>query len=160
MGLLELDAENIVQAVQAWQPGPCLSEARCQASLCAFLQKQFARSTFLVEHPVGEGRADIYAQLRTFLGKGADVVVELKYDLMDRSEYLRLKEQIDEYIGNSSAEIVVLLCGKTKPEWVEKIRQYLAKLVSDRWFYRAYVVTKPITVRGKDGRFLPAAASA
>jgi hypothetical protein len=124
MGLLELDAENIVQAVQAWQLGPCLSEARCQASLRAFLQKQFARSTFarstfLVEHPVGEGRADIYAQLRT-----------------------------------------LLLCGKTKPEWVEKIRQYLAKLVSDRWFFRAYVVSKPITVRGKDGRFLPAAAPA
>ena len=160
MGLLKLDAEDIVQAAQAWQPGPCLSEARCQASLCTFLQQRFERSTFLVEHPVGEERADIFAQLRSSVGRGADVIVELKYNLLDRNEYLRLKGQIDEYVGNSSAEIVVLLCGETKPEWVENLKEYLAKLVCNRWFYKAIVDTKPITVRGKNGRFLPAAATA
>lgn len=159
MGLLELDAEDIELAVKEWQPGPCLSEARCKASLAKSLQRRFVRSTFRLEHPVGEGRADIFAELRTRWSKGAAVIIELKYNLTDRSEYLRLKGQLDEYVGNSSAEIVVVLCGSTKPEWVEKIRAYLDKLVADRFFYKARVAPKSITVRGKDGRFLPATAN-
>jgi hypothetical protein len=160
MGLLGIDAENIVLAIEEWPPGPCLSEARCQGSLANWLQRRFVHSTFHLEHPVGEGRADIFAELRTRWCKGADVIIELKYNLTDRSEYLRLKGQLDEYVGNSSAEIVVVLCGSTKPEWVTKIRAYLDKLVAERFFYKARVVTKSIIVRGRDGRFLPASVSA
>lgn len=156
MGILELDAKDIVLAVNEWQPGPCLSEARCQASLVNWLRQQFAHSIFRLEHPVGEGRADIFAELSTRWFKGADVIVELKYDLTDRSEYLRLKGQLDEYVGNSSAEIVVVLCGSTRPEWVQKVRVYLDKLVAHRFFFKARVVTKQIAVRAKDGRFVPA----
>lgn len=156
MGMFEVDAEDVVLAVKEWQPGPCLSEARCQASMLKCLQQKFVHSTFCIEHPVGEGRADIFAKLATRWSKGADVIVELKYNLTDRSEYLRLKGQLDEYVGNSPAEIVVVLCGDTRPEWIAKVRMYLAKLVADRLFYKALVVTKPIVIRGKNGRFVPA----
>lgn len=156
MGVLELDADDVVQAVKEWEPGSCFSEARCQASLLRYLRKKFPSSTFLPEHPVGKGRADIYAEFRTWLGPGAKVIIELKYDLQDRNEYLRLLGQLQEYVGMSQAEVVVVLCGETRENWATIILARLSELVSSRWFYKAFVTTKALSGRSKDGRFLPA----
>ena len=158
MGVIELDADDVVEAVKGWCPGPCLSEARCQASLLRYLQMRFPRSTFSLEYPIGDGRADIFAEFRTRLGPGAKVIVELKYNLNDRNEYLRLLGQLQEYVGMSTAEVVVVLCGETRSEWAEQILARLTKLVESRWFYKAFVITKPISARGTNGRFLPAQA--
>lgn len=158
MGFIELDADDVVEAVKGWSPGPCFSEARCQVSLLRYLQAKFPRSIFSIEHRIGDGRADIYAELRTRLGPGAKVIIELKYNLSDRNEYLRLLGQLQEYVGMSTAEVVVVLCGETKREWADQILARLSKLVESRWFYKAFVITKSISARGTNGRFLPAQA--
>src|SRR5688572_9345206 len=103
MGLTELDADDVVAAVEGWSAGPCHSEFRCQASLLRHLRAKFPRSTFSPEYEIGGGRADIYAELRTIFGPGAKVIIELKYNLTDRSEYLRLLGQLQEYVGVSTA---------------------------------------------------------
>lgn len=158
MGLIELDADDVVEAVKNWSPGPCFSESRCQAALLKYLQAKFPRSTFRTEYAIGDGRADIYVEFRTRLGAGAKVIIELKFNLSDRSEYLRLLGQIQEYVGMSTAEVVVVLCGDTKAGWAEQIQSRLSTLVEGRWFYKAFVMTKPISARGQNGRFLPAQA--
>lgn len=154
MGILELDSANIVDAIDRWRPGPFFTEQRYQASLARFLQGEYPRSRFLLEHAVGRGRADIFACMcgRT---KGANVIIELKYELLARNEYLRLVGQLHEYVDSSSAEIVVVLCGATKQEWRSQLQSHLNKLVADRWFYKAFVVAKAIKHRDRDGRFLP-----
>jgi hypothetical protein len=158
MGAFELDAMDVVKAVEAWNPGQCFEEKSCQVSLRKYLQNAYPESTFEKEYEVGEGRADIYVEFKTRWGPGAKVIIELKYNLKDRSEYLRLLGQLQEYIFVSEAELVVVLCGETKGEWEKRVRTHLEKLASHRFFKRVFVVSKAVTARAKDGRFLPASA--
>jgi len=145
-----------MKAVQEWNSGPCFDEKACQNSLAKFLRNRFPDSTFRPEYAVGEGRADIFVEFKTKLGPGAKVIIEIKYNLKDRNEYLRLLGQLQEYIFVSEAEVVVVLCGETKGEWESRVRTHLEKLTQHRFFKRALVVSRAVTARGKSGRFLAA----
>lgn len=158
MGMLDLDADDIKEAVTRWQPGQVFSEADAQASLHTFLQSEFPRSRFHREHPVGNGFADIYAEFATWLGKGAEVIVEVKYQLTDRSECLRAIGQLHAYAHGSSAELVFVLCGPTRPDLISELKAQAARLVENRLFFKVHVLHKPIELRGLDGRFIPVQA--
>lgn len=160
MGILELDAEDVVEAIELWEPGPCFTEARCRESLFLFLQRCFRRKDLGKEVQVNRGRADIMITLKGAFGTtGAPVAIELKYDLLSTSEYNRLLGQISEYI-RAKVELVVVLCGRTKQEFVDGIVAHMRALTGvGRFAFKGYVFCRAVGRRSASGRFLPGNAT-
>jgi hypothetical protein len=63
MGFWELDADDVVEAIKSWEPGPCFTEARFQESLFCFLENRFRRKDLGKEVQVNRSRADIMITL-------------------------------------------------------------------------------------------------
>lgn len=156
MGFWELDAENVVKAVKEWIPGPVFTEERCRDSLFNFLLEKFPKQSLTKEEPVSTGRADIMIKLKDWLGvAGATVAIEMKYNLTDANEYKRLIGQMAEYIRDKY-ELIVVLCGNTKPEFAEGVLKHMTTLsAAGRFAFKGYVVQKPVGKRTDKGKFLP-----
>lgn len=152
MGFVENDSDDVVEAIGKWDPGTAFSERRCRDSLAAHLRAIFPKAKITVEHPMGRGRADIFIDLKDWTGFGAKVVVELKYDLTSVNEYRRLVGQIADYAGVS--EVVIVLCGKTDQKLAAAVLEHLGTHTSKRLFGKGYVVQKPFSARGPNGRFV------
>jgi hypothetical protein len=75
------------------------------------------------------------------------------------NECNRLVGQIGGYV-ESGADIVVLLCGETKPELAQCLYKRLATFRGEKVFRKGHVLTMPLTIRGPDCRFLPGEATA
>ena len=117
MGLFVYDADDVVEAVEEWQV-KCSTEEEYEDSLGRHLNQRFGKPIFHRQYFVGKSRADIFVQ---FQG-GAAVAIELKCDLVDRLEYLRLIGQIYEYLNVSDVELVVILCGRNDPALEKLVR--------------------------------------
>ena len=154
MGFIEHDAETVVQAISDWNPGISFSEATCHRALAQHLRIKFPRKAVLVEHPIGRGRADIFIDFKDWTGFGAKVVVELKYDLQTLNEYHRLVGQLGDYVGIADADVLVVLCGKTKAELASLVLQRVRDLTATKIFRKGAVIVKPFTARGTSGRFI------
>jgi hypothetical protein len=115
MGLFVYDADDVVGAVEEWQ-AKCSTEEEYEDSLARHLNGKFGKPIFHRQYFVGKSRADIFVQ---FQG-GAAVAIEVKCNLVDRLEYLRLIGQIYEYLNVSDVELVIVLCGENDPS-IEKL---------------------------------------
>lgn len=155
MGWFEKDADDVAAATKKWVTGPFLSEAQCRDSLAKHLQDCFPRFKVEVEFRVGMQIADIFIDFKNSFGDGARVVVELKYDLQEMNECNRLVGQIGGYV-DSGADVVVLLCGETKPELVDCVVKRLATFANEKFLRKGRVLMAPLTIRGPDGRFVAA----
>jgi hypothetical protein len=158
MGILEYDADDLVEAIKEWTPGPAFSEARCADSLRRHLNTRFAPRVVAREHRVGRGRADLFISFKDALGFGANVAIELKFGLTTMNEYHRLIGQLADYVHHG-LEVVVVLCGPTSAELSKQVTTRLDTLCSERVFFKRHVVVKPVGPRTPDGRFLPAGAA-
>lgn len=159
MGLFEYDADDVAAAIRSWVTGPFLTEARCRDSLAAHLRRCFPKEEIKVEFRTGMQIADIFVDFKDFFRGGNKVVVELKYDLQEMNECNRLVGQIGGYV-ESGADVVVLLCGRTKSELAQCVASRLNTFTGERFFRKGRVLTVPLTIRGSDGRFVPAQAAA
>jgi hypothetical protein len=154
MGLIELDADDVVAAIQQWVPGPLFSEARCQDALFRFLKRRFPKKVLTMEERVGPGRADIVVRLKDWTGFGATVVIELKYGLTTANEYRRLVGQVADYI-KEKMEVVVVLCGPTSSTLASRVKDHMRTLAADKVWFKGHVLTKPVAERTTGGHFLP-----
>src|SRR5688572_17282373 len=108
MGLLEVDADDIVAKLANWAPTNATTEKDCQIQLAALLHKLFPKDIFEAEYHLGTTRADLRVHFHNY---GAQVVVEVKYGLDSRNEYHRLIGQIWTYVEEWKHEVVLVLCG-------------------------------------------------
>ena len=154
-GFWELDADDVVEAIKSWKPGPCFAEARFRESLFCFLENRFRRKNLGKEVQVRRGRADIMITLHGVLGDvGAPVAIELKYNLTSTNEHNRLLGQISEYI-RAKVELIVVLCGKTKAEFVVGIAAHMGALSGvGRFAFKGYVIQKAVGRSAESARFL------
>jgi hypothetical protein len=140
MGWFEKDADDVAAAIKSWVTGPFLSEARCRDSLARHLQACFPAHKVELEFRMGMQIADIFIDFRNWIGDGTRVVVELKYDLQEMNECNRLVGQIGGYI-DSGSDVVVLLCGETKPELAQCVVKRLATFTGEKLFRKGQVFT-------------------
>jgi hypothetical protein len=158
MGFFEYDADDVAEALKSWGTGPFLTEAHCRDSLAKHRARCFPQKNVEVEVRIGTQIADIFIDFRDLIGAGAKVVVELKYALQEMNGCNRLVGQIGGYIA-SGADVVLLLCGETKPELTQCVLRRLETFKRERFFRKGCVLTAPLIIRGPDGRFVPAQAS-
>ena len=154
MGFFELDADDVVEAIKEWLPGPVFTEQRCREALFNFLRDRFPKKGLTKEEPITHGRADIMVKLKDWTGLGATVAIELKYALTATNEYKRLIGQIAEYI-KEGLEVIVVLCGKSKDEFVSGVKEHMQTLSSGKFAFKGHVIQKSVGERAGKGQFLP-----
>jgi hypothetical protein len=152
MGFLELDVDDIRRVVESWAPGPeCFSEARYRESLLKHLKEAFPKKRFHAEFKMGNGRADIFVDFEDWTGFGAKVLIELKCNLTTQNACNRLIGQLAHYVN--FGEVIVVLCGETKPAFVAVVTKSLAAFRDQKGSLKGHVLQKPFAARAKSGRF-------
>jgi hypothetical protein len=113
--------ENVIQLAQEWEPEVLPTEAKYRDSLIAFLRQRMKPDTKIESEyrPCGT-TTDIYVQQSGFLGS-SDVFVELKRNLTQKSLLDRLIGQLECLLPKKN-NIIVVLCGETKPALVARLK--------------------------------------
>lgn len=135
LGIFEVDADNVRDAVARWNPDAGASESVFELQLYNFLHTSFPAAVFQRQYAKGRTRADIYVEFRD----GAHVAVEVKCNLNQRGDYHRLLGQTYEYLTEWKAEVVVVLCGETETSVAKLVEQYI-ELISAATSRKAHVV--------------------
>jgi hypothetical protein len=156
VGFFEVDADDVLEVIEQWAPGPVFTEQRCREALFSFLTERLSKHGLSKEAPVSHGRADIMVKLKGLGGtEGATVAIEVKYGLTTNNEYKRLIGQMAEYIRDKF-ELVVVLCGNTKPEFLAGVKEHMKTLApSGRAFFKGHVIQKAVGERTGKGHFRP-----
>jgi len=129
MGWIDNDADDVVEMIEAWRPGPLGVEAAYEDALYTYISKKLgkghvARRQFWAAN----SRADI---LIDFGDDDPKVAVELKADLTDRNEYHRVLGQMWTYATDCQCDAVLVLCGKCDPALVKLAENYV-EFLNDR----------------------------
>lgn len=142
MGFLEMDVDDVVEALEQWVPIPNASrEKDFEEDLYRFLNEKFPSHVFQQQYKMGNTSADLFVEFRG----GARVAVEVKASLTDRNEYHRLLGQAITYLREWKTEVVFVLCGACDPALTKLARDHIVFLNANT-SKKARFVAKALTV--------------
>jgi len=113
--------ESVYKLVKEWQPRLLPTELQYRNSLTALLRERLPKAKIETEYRHSGTTIDIYVKQPGFLGS-TEVFVELKRNLLQKSQLDRLVGQI-ESLQPGKNPIVVILCGETNPALVTRFKE-------------------------------------
>ncbi|MBZ0116343.1 MAG: hypothetical protein K8H88_05095 [Sandaracinaceae bacterium] len=125
MGVFQVDADNIRDALKTWKPASLKTEAQYEKAIYEHLHAAFPGEVIHRQYANAKTKADLYVD---FKNGGARVVTEVKCKLASRGEYHRLIGQSWEYLREWKCELVVCLCGDNDPALVKLAAEALGFL--------------------------------
>jgi len=134
--------EEVDKLVREWQPLALPTEFQYRNALIVLLRERLKRAKIEPEYRHKGTTIDIYVRQPGFLGS-SEVFVELKRNLLQKSQYDRLVGQIESLEPGKNA-IVVVLCGETNPSLVTRFRDKYE--ITDGPQFRVILSDEPITV--------------
>ncbi|HSA96759.1 MAG TPA: hypothetical protein VLJ16_11965 [Acidobacteriota bacterium] len=117
---------EVKKAIGAWFPEMCESEADYEDSLYEFLHEHFNDVQITKQYGIGRSRAD--------LNVGDRVLIEIKKDLQNKTDYDRLIGQLADYMKWKGATII-LLVGRADPNLKKELIQHAKDRGSFRTLY-------------------------
>lgn len=111
---------NLCRAINEWTPQDFQSERQYRDSLAAHIRECAPDARVVCEYRHLGTTTDIYVEWEGFLGSG-HVFIELKRDLIRKSEFNRLVGQITD-LRPEKHNIIVVLCGKTAPDMLARLK--------------------------------------
>jgi hypothetical protein len=113
--------ENVVKLIEEWHPEALPKELAYRDALAALLRLRLKDAQVEKEYRHAGTTIDIYVKQRGFFSS-SEVFVELKRDLLRKTELDRLVGQIESLQPGKNA-LIVLICGETSPSLVARFRQ-------------------------------------
>lgn len=123
MGLIDYDADDVVEMIEMWRPEALDNEVAYEDALYTYLSGRLkkghaARRQFWAAN----SRTDIMID---FGDDNPKVAIELKANLTDRNEYHRVLGQMWTYSTDCECDAVLVLCGKCDPALVKLAQEYV-----------------------------------
>lgn len=135
--------ENIIKLVREWQPGALPTELKYRDSLIAFFRDHLKDSKLETEYRHCGTTVDIYVKQSGFFGS-TEVFIELKRNLLQKTQLDRLVGQV-EALQPKKNNIIVVLCGETKPALAMRFKEKYAIEGFTSWgWLLALVVKAPV----------------
>jgi hypothetical protein len=113
--------EDVEKLVKEWQPPALPTELQYRNALITLLRERLKMAKIEPEYRHKGTTIDIYVKQPGFLGY-SEVFVELKRNLLQKSQYDRLVGQIESLEPVKNA-IIVVLCGETNPSLVTRFKE-------------------------------------
>jgi hypothetical protein len=113
--------DNVIKAAKEWQPQLLPTELKYRNSLTTFLRGRLRDAKIETEYRHSGTTIDIYVKQSGFLG-ASEVFIELKRNLLHKTQLDRLVGQIESLQPGKNA-IVVILCGETNPALVSRFNE-------------------------------------
>jgi hypothetical protein len=134
-----LDVDAIEKVMAAWKvPADATKEKDCETALREFLHAAFPKDAFQRQYQQGNTSADLRVKAE---GSKAQIAIELKYQLVKRSEYHRLIGQLWTYVTEWEHDAVLVLCGDCDTTLVRQAERFGAFL-SEHTPHKVRVVSK------------------
>ena len=112
----------LVSALERWSPKPASTEKVCQEQLANCLRVIAPDARVEREYLHCGCKIDVYISHKTVLGATREVFIEAKLNLSSENEVKRLIGQI-ELMTPAENDIILILFGKTKPEFLGRLRE-------------------------------------
>jgi hypothetical protein len=113
---------TILKLVQEWQPGTLGTELKYRDSLAALLREKLGEAAKIEKEYRHSGTTiDIYVKQQGFFSS-SEVFIELKRNLLHKSDLDRLVGQI-ESLQPGRNTIIIVLCGETNPALVGRLKE-------------------------------------
>ena len=134
----------VERVVGDWNPGTFANEKEYRDSLYTCIRDSVPKAYVEREYRHLGTTTDIYVRHSWWVISQTEVFVELKLDLQGKGEFDRLLGQITE-INPRKRQVLVVLCGDTKTEWYDRLREIHKDLIYDEVYDNATfaVVLKP-----------------
>jgi hypothetical protein len=137
---MPLALESAIKLIEEWQPGELPSEAKYRDSLAAFFRARLGKATVETEYRHHGTTTDIFVKQPGLVFGDTEVFVEMKRNLVSKTELDRLVGQI-ERLNPKKTHIIVLLCGETKPELADRLKEQYRDYLWSGWSMR--LILKP-----------------
>lgn len=134
--------DYVDKLVREWQPQALPTELQYRNSLITFLRERLKDAQIEPEYRHKGTTTDIYVKQTGLLGS-SEVFIELKRNLLQKSQYDRLVGQIESLEPGKNA-IVVALCGETNPSLVTRFKEKYG--ITDGPDWGVIIRDEPITV--------------
>ena len=138
--------EDVDKLVKEWQPQTLATELQYRNSLIALLRERLKKAKVEPEYRHKGTTIDIYVKQPGLLGS-SEVFVELKRNLLQKSQYDRLVGQVESLEPGKNA-IVVVLCGETNPSLVTRFKEKYE--ITDDLEFEIIISDEPIIVVVKE----------
>jgi hypothetical protein len=119
--------DNVTKLVKEWQPQVLPTELKYRDSLVTVLRGRLRDATVETEYRHSGTTIDIYVKQSGYFGGSTEVFVELKRNLLQKTELDRLVGQI-ESLRPGKNSIVVILCGQTNPMLASRFKEKYKEL--------------------------------
>jgi len=134
--------EDVGKLVREWQPPALPTELQYRNALVTLLRERLKKAKIEPEYRHKGTTIDIYVKQPGLLGS-SEVFVELKRNLLQKSQYDRLVGQIESLEPGKNA-IVVVLCGETNPSLVTRFKEKYE--ITDGLQLGVIISAEPMTV--------------
>jgi hypothetical protein len=114
-------SDKVVKLVNEWKPDICPTELKYRDSLVRFLRSKMDGATIETEYRHQGTTTDIYVKVPS-LFSASETFVELKRNLLQKSQLDRLVGQLEQ-LRPSKNYIVVVLCGETNPALLTRLKE-------------------------------------
>ncbi len=118
-------SKSVYDLIKEWQPGELATELKYRDSLAALLREKLGNATIETEYRHSGTTTDIFVKQPGFLSSN-EAFIELKRNLLHKSQLDRLVGQIETLQPNKN-RIIVILCGETNPTLVGRLKEKYKK---------------------------------
>jgi hypothetical protein len=133
--------DNVLKLIKEWQPEAQPSEIKYRDALTVVLRERLKEAKVEKEYRHAGTTIDIYVKQSGFWGD-SEVFVELKRNLLQKTQLDRLVGQVESLQPRRNA-LIVVLCGDTNPALETRFREKY-KLTNDLFAPATFtLVTKP-----------------
>ena len=111
---------KVIDLIESWRPRSCETEKEFEKSLMRHLEKNLEKAEIIQQYAAGRLRGDIVVD-----GK---ILIEIKQDLDSTGKLQRLLGQIELYNSKWNGQVVVVLCGESKRDLLQVVRDKINAL--------------------------------
>lgn len=113
--------DNVHKLIKEWRPDALPTELKYRDSLVTFLRERLKDSHLEKEYRHSGTTIDIYVKQSGFWGP-SEVFIELKRNLLQKTQLDRLVGQVESLRPGKNA-LIVVLCGETNPSLEVRFRE-------------------------------------
>jgi hypothetical protein len=113
--------ESVLKVVKEWQPAALPGELKYRDSLTTLLRERLKAAKIETEYRHAGTTIDVYVQESGFFGP-TEVFIELKRNLLHKTQLDRLVGQVESLNPNKNA-VIVILCGDSNPALVARFKE-------------------------------------
>lgn len=113
-----------------WTPDPMGSEQEYQEDIEPFLRAVLPEEAVLAREYMHLGsKLDFYVRLQGWIRRH-EIAIEMKANLRSKSEFDRLKGQLQGYEPGKN-QVILILCGDTEPSYIQQLRELYRDQLED-----------------------------